>query len=243
VDILRLFRQNPSAYFHLVLNVYTHKFDPSKKAASRMWYFYGPEDVTRLSVPNQDELIKAWSRGRIVMAFNNREWFGFGLRQSGESPIAEAEPDPQIKPLYYGSEKATLGALIYTAFEVQRLMGERYMDFDTNSLVRDAVYQSRLQRGTYSNNANWNAVTELPTHVMAKAFDLPVKGMDALLLSCLTMVLSDLERKGMITYIHEGVGQLTLHVVPVPEEKTVRFFEAVYDAALEFAQAQWASNH
>ncbi|MDP4001306.1 MAG: transglycosylase SLT domain-containing protein [bacterium] len=232
VDVLRFSRENPAAFFRLVLDTYTNKTDRNKKASSRMWYLYGPRDITAMTIADQAELQEAWNN-RIVMAFNNPEWFGFGLRLAGESPIAEAEHDSAIKPLYYGSEKATIGALIYVATETRSLMGEqRFQAFETNSLVRDAAYQTRLIR------SNGNAVTELPTHVMAKAFDIPIKTMNQLYLDCLLMILRDLERKGLITFVREGVGQLTLHVLPIPDETVVEFFEGVYDAALGFARAQ-----
>lgn len=220
-DLLKIYRQQQGSYA-AILEQFRPKFDDKEESPNRMWSYYGQADVKRFSILNLDQLKTEWKHGRIVPMPNQPDRFGVRIRTSGESPIAEK--DPANRQWYLGSEPATLGCLLYLAYELRQFESMAFRPLETNSLVRDVMYQAKLSRG------NSVARTELPTHVMAKGFDLPRKVMSAGQLADLTFLLKDLESLGLISWIQEGAaGQMAFHIVPDPAYTT--FFADIYKDA------------
>jgi hypothetical protein len=226
-ELLKVYQKNPTDYAK-IWEQYRPKFPGRDESPNRMWSYWGEADVKRLSIQNLDLLKAEWKSGRIVPMPNQPERF----RTTGESPIGEAVLNPRDKKWYnpanqkwyMGSEPATLGCLLYVAYELRKIQGSAFRSLETNSLARDLEYQKRIAKG------NSVAITALPTHVMAKGFDLPRKLMPASQQGDLVFLLKDLESLGLLSWIQEGAaGQMAYHVVPDPSYET--FFADIYKDA------------
>ncbi|MEO8065897.1 MAG: hypothetical protein ABI643_03550 [Candidatus Doudnabacteria bacterium] len=125
------------------------------------------------------------------------------------------------------SEPTTLGCLLYLAYVLRQFEVPAFRPLESNSLVRDMVYQAKLGSG------NRVVRTELPTHVMAKGSDLPLKLMSPGQEADLVFLLKDLESLGLLSWIRKGSGgQSALHIVPEPAYTT--FFADFYKDAEAF---------
>jgi hypothetical protein len=214
--------------YEAVWQSFRAKFVGKGEAPNRMWSFFGKDDVRKLALPDFQALDKAWKSGRVVPMPDDPGLFGVTIRRTGDSPIAQYDRTRQDK--YIGAEKATLGCLLYVAYVLRRFEGADFLPVETNSLVRHLKGQGAIGKG------NANALTELPTHTMGKAFDLPRKNLTPMQIRDLEFLLGDFDSLGLISFVHEGSeksgGQLVNHVVPDPEFKA--FFEGVYDDAVAF---------
>src|SRR3989344_763303 len=237
-QLLAIYRHSKKDYEEIV-RANQPKFDGQNELTKRMWSFYGPSDVAKYGVPDLAALIQAWGNGRngrVVAMPNLPDVFGIRIRTSGMSPIGELTVNPKSRLYnpanqhwYIGSEPATLGCLLYVGFELRRLEGASFGVVETNSLGRDLVYQRVL------GGSKPLAGTQLPTHGMQKAFDLPRKNMAASQQSELVFLLDDLESLGLLSWIPEGAaGQFAYHVVPDPWEWNRKFFENIYKDAKAF---------
>ena len=215
-DLLKRYRESSLQYAELY-DRYRSRFKPDGFATSRMWYFYTPVQVVDLEFQDLLSVQKAREVGRLVPLPEPWESFGFRPRLHGESPIAEK--DPQHRDVYIQAEPATVGCLLYIMNELRLLQGKRFAPYEVNSLVRTQAYQEALK------SSNSNAKTDLPTHTMGKAFDLPMKGISKQRRSDLMFILADMDSEGMLSYIPEG-KQDTIHVVFHPLWET--FFARVY---------------
>ncbi|MBI2356010.1 MAG: hypothetical protein HYV13_02295 [Candidatus Doudnabacteria bacterium] len=198
-------------------------------ASSPMWSFFTEEERQQYMIMTVEALAKAYDPprpgegARLVPLPQDPAFFGFRPRLEGSSPIGAKALKPQDRPYYIGSEASTLGALVYISYELRRLTGAGFRILETNSLVRDNDYQLRLRTD------NVNARTSLPTHVMAKAFDLPYNWMSPQLRENLEFLLQDLAYDGKLTFSPESGSQHTDHVVPHPDAE--EFFDKVYAGA------------
>lgn len=225
LDLLKLYRQNPAKY-EAEWKKYQPKFPNHEVTPNRMWSYYGPDDVARLGIADLPALQAAWKNGRIKTLPNASAKLGVNIRTTSKSPIAER--DLKNRQWYMGSEPATLGCLLYIAYELRQLQGNAFVPLETNSLVRHLKYQDAL------GGRNTNARTQLPTHALGKAFDLPRTNLNRQQERDLTFILEDLESLGLLGWILEG-AQRTIHVVPNPEYQG--FFAGVYYDAVKFVDS------
>lgn len=190
-------------------------------ARGLMWSFFTPDEQKRLMIEDLEALLEAREMGRLVPLPRNEQFFGVRPRLIGRSPIGQADLKNQEQ--YVASEASTIGALLYVTSELRQMDPTHCRIIETNSLVRTLDTQGGLRRG-----GNRNAATELPTHVMAKAFDIPYLTLGRDCEENLEFLLDDLEDYGMIAYRKER-NQRTFHVVPHPEFE--QFFDKVYAEA------------
>lgn len=221
-DLLNIYYQNPMEY-RARWERHLNQFRGDKPTPNRMWTFYTPDQVQQMKFENLESLRNAMGT-RLVELPQPWETFGYYVRLHGPSAIAEADPTNQRA--YLAADPATIGCLIYVLNEVKlmRLRAKKkYYPYEVNSLVRTWLTQSGIGQ------TNSNAVTDLPTHTLGKAFDLPRKNMRDGMETDMVFILTDMENWGMLAMIYEGT-QKTIHVVPHPEFE--QFFTKVYRDAV-----------
>ncbi len=197
----------PNRYVAL-FKKYRSPFKEDGFSPSRMWYFYTPEQYESYKFMKLSDIVEGKNSGRLFDLPQPYAKYGIIPRLTGESPIAEVDLPNQAE--YIRAEAPTVGCYMYVANELHLLQGEKFKPYETNSLVRNAVSQEDL------GDRNPNARTSLQTHVIGKAFDIPVKGMSKERLRDLRYILWEMDSWGMISYVMEA-KQKTIHVVPHPE--------------------------
>ena len=185
----------------------------SRRASSQVRAAYRAELDSALR--DRPELIASLEAGTLARLPDNPARFNLDLRLAGAHPIAER--DLVYQPLYVAARPATVGALLAVASRVGSA------PLEVTSLVRHDKYQQTLRR----TNANTN--TEVPTHTLGLAFDISVLHMPVDAARELRDVLRAMSDAGDLFVIAE-TRQLVFHVVPAPDR--LRFFEAIYDAAM-----------
>lgn len=221
--LLGVYRESPAEFARLVQG-YENKFG-NRTLPNLMWSFYTPEQVQQLRFADLEAINLAKRHGRLVNLPTPWAKYGFYVRVTGPSRIAEKDPLHQAD--YIAAEPATIGCLLYVINELKLLEQARYQPLELNSAVRNDQTQGKLH------GSNSNSRTALPTHTMGKAFDLPLKNLKKWQKDDLLFILYDLEISGMLAYVKEG-SQDTIHVVANPEFE--QFFTNYYK---ETIKATW----
>ncbi|MBX4187988.1 MAG: lytic transglycosylase domain-containing protein [Candidatus Doudnabacteria bacterium] len=191
------------------------QFKPDGVAPNRQWYFYTPEQLQHLQFA---DLLAIQNTKRLVRLPEPWNEFGIIPRLTGISSIGEKDKLNQLD--YIQAEPAIIGAMLYATEEVKLLQGDKFMAYETNSLVRSTKYQDMLSE------TNKNADTVLPIHTTGKAGDFPMKGISPARRRDMLFILFEMDSYGMISYVPEG-KQDTIHVVVHPQWE--EFFQRYYD--------------
>jgi hypothetical protein len=160
-----------------------------------------------------DEDIRADNGKLLARAIERPELFGYTLRVPGAAAGSREELG--------AASPATLGALIYIAFETRRLFEaiganqEKFRPLPVTELVApedDAQLQDRRDEAAHSSG---------------QVFDIDYSGLPPMELECLRFILDDLGDDGYLGFVE--VGRESLHIGPSPSSRD--FFTAVYNEA------------
>lgn len=217
-ELLINFRKDPRSY-RTRFDLYRNRFRDGV-APNRMWTFYTPEQFRAMQFEDLEALQKA-RPPRLAPVPTPYSVHGLDPRTDGKDPIGSRNLPNQR--YYIAADEAAIGLMIYIANELRLLQGQNFRPIEVTSLVRDVKYQDKLD------DTNPAARTKLPTHTIAKAFDLSLKDKSAAYRRDLKFVLTDLESVGMLGFVPYR-SQPSIHVIVHPLWSD--FFTTVYRRAI-----------
>jgi hypothetical protein len=214
-ELLALYRSDPVAFTALA-DANKSEFNTVGRAPHRLSVWLKREDMIFRS--NDD--IRADNGRLLARAFDRPDFFGYALNFQGiaaehREQLAEASP-------------ATLGALIYIAFETRRLFDavgagqEKFRPLPIAALVEPEDYTSKQDR------------RDEAAHSSGQVFDLDYSGLPPVELECLRFILDDLGDEGYLGFVEEGRDNL--HIGSSPSSRD--FFTAVFEEASHSAVTQ-----
>jgi len=207
-QLLALYRSDPAAFAALA-DANKSEFNSVGRAPHRLAVWLKREDL----IFHSDEDIRADHGKLLARAIDRPEFFGYTVRFPG--PAADNREE------LAAASPATLGALIYIAFETRRLFEtmdtnqEKFRPLPVTALVAPedlAQLQDRRDEAAHSSG---------------QVFDIDYSGLPPMELECLRFILDDLGDDGYLGFVE--VGRESLHIGPSPSARD--FFAAVYDEA------------
>jgi len=207
-QLLALYRSDPAAFAALA-GANKSEFNSVGRAPHRLSVWLKREDL----IFHSDEDIRADNGKLLARAIDRPEFFGYALHFP-----AAAAGDPGE---FAAASPATLGALMYIAFETRRLFEametnqEKFRPLPVTALVAPedlAQLQDRRDEAAHSSG---------------QVFDIDYSGLPPVELECLRFVLDDLGDDGYLGFVE--VGRESLHIGPSPSSRD--FFTAVYGEA------------
>jgi hypothetical protein len=208
-ELLDLYRRDPSAFLALQQE-YRNQFSSTARAPHRLSAWLKRDDL----IYHTGDDIRADLGNRLVKAPNQPEYLGYSLRLSApDAPTAEALSE---------AAPATLGALIYVAFETRRLCQElnpgepAFRPLPVTALVEPEDY------------ARQSSQHEALSHTSGQVFDIDYSALPPGEVECLRFVLDDLGWDGYLGFVEDGAD--TLHIGCSPTARD--FFTAVFQEAL-----------
>jgi len=213
-QLLALYRTDPAAFAALA-EANKSEFNPVGRAPHRLSVWLKRDDL----IYHSDDDIRAEFGKRLAKPLDHPEFFGYALRFPG----ADAADREQLA----AAAPATLGALIYIAFETRRLFAAVNADQDAFRPlpVTALVAPEDLDR--------LQSRRDEAAHSSGQVFDIDYSGMPPLELECLRFILDDLGDDGYLGFVE--VGRESLHIGPSPSAR--EFFAAVFDEAVNAAGA------
>jgi hypothetical protein len=209
-QLLALYRRDPDALASLARE-YKSQFVTAGRAPHRLAVWLKRDD---LLFHNWDD-IHADIGKHLVKALDRPHYFGYLLHlDSG---------DPANLPYYSEASPATIGTLIYVAFETRRLHdemrhnGEKFHPLEVTALV-EPEDRARQSKGG-----------EALAHSSGQVFDIDYSAMPPGELECLRFVLNDLGWDGYVGFVEEG--RQNLHIGCAPSARS--FFTTVFHEATE----------
>ena len=208
VQLLALYRSDPDAFAALA-GANRSDFNTVGRAPHRLSVWLKREDL----IYHSGEDIRAEFGKRLAKPFDRPAFFGYALRFPGSS-------DDEREQLA-AAAPATLGALVYIAYETRRLFEavetnqEAFRPLPVTALVAPedlAQLQNRRDEAAHSSG---------------QVFDIDYSGLPPLELECLRFILDDLGDDGYLGFVE--VGRDTLHVGCSPSSRD--FFASVFDEA------------
>jgi len=207
-QLLALYRSDPPA-FGALADANKSEFNTVGRAPHRLSVWLKREDLIFQSA----EDIRADNGKLLSRAIERPGFFGYTLRFPGaviddRQELAAASP-------------ATLGALIYIAFETRRLFEavagnqEKFRPLPVTALVQPGD-DSQLQ----------NRRDEV-AHSSGQVFDIDYAGLPPTELECLRFILDDMGDDGYLGFVE--VGRESLHIGCSPSSRD--FFTTVFDEA------------
>ena len=180
MQLLALYKEDREAFMTLV-EQYKYEPDPTQRAHDRLACWLRPKDL----VYQSGEDLKRDQGKTLVKAFDDPDFFGFGLRKSDD--------------VYLQAAPSAVGTLSYIAFETRRLYeamklkGERFVPLEVTSLVRP------LSGGPETNEAQ--------AHSSGQVFDINVAGLPPGEQEALQFVLDDMGWEGYLGFVEESPEQ------------------------------------
>ena len=207
-QLLALYRSDPAAFAALA-GANKSEFNSVGRAPHRLSVWLKREDL----IFRSDEDIRADNGKLLARAIERPEFFGYALH----FPAAAVGDPGELA----AASPATLGALMYIAFETRRLFEtmemnqEKFRPLPVTALVAPedlAQLQDRRDEAAHSSG---------------QVFDIDYSGLPPMELECLRFVLDDLGDDGYLGFVE--VGRESLHIGPSPSSRD--FFTAVYSEA------------
>ena len=214
-QLLALYRSDPGGFAELA-QANKSDFNTVGRAPHRLSVWLRRDDL----IYHSDEDIRADFGKRLAKPVIRPDFFGYALRLAG-SPSDDREQIAAASP-------ATLGALIYIAYETRRLLEaagagqEAFRPFPVTALVSPedlAQLENRRDEAAHSSG---------------QVFDIDYSGLPPLELECLRFILDDLGDDGYLGFVQ--VGRDTLHIGCSPGSRD--FFAAVFDEAANVPATQ-----
>jgi hypothetical protein len=212
VQLLALYRSDPAAFTALA-EANKSEFNTVGRAPHRLSVWLKRDDL----IFRSEEDIRADNGRLLARAVERPELFGYTLRFPGAASDRRDE--------LAAASPATLGALIYIAFETQRLFDavasnqEKFRPLPVTALVAPEDLTQLQDR------------RDEAAHSSGQVFDVDYSGLPPMELECLRFILDDLGDDGYLGFVE--VGRESLHIGCSPTSR--EFFTAVYDEAAKSA--------
>jgi len=211
-QLLALYRSDPAAFTALA-DANKSDFNTVGRAPHRLSVWLKREDL----IYHSSDDIRADFGKRLAKPFDRPEFFGYALRFPG----AAADSGDQLA----AASPATLGALLYIAFETRRLFEavdasqQAFRPLPVTALVAPEDLDQLQNR------------RDEAAHSSGQVFDIDYSGLPPLELECLRFILDDLGDDGYLGFVE--VGRDTLHIGCSPSSRD--FFATVYEEAANAA--------
>ena len=212
-QLLALYRSDPAAFAALA-DANKSEFNTVGRAPHRLSVWLKRDDL----IFHSAEDIRADNGKLLARAIERPQFFGYTLRFPG----AAAENREELA----AASPATLGALIYVAFETRRLFEaiatnqEKFRPLPVTALV------------TPEDLAQLQDRRDEVAHSSGQVFDIDYSGLPPVELECLRFILDDLGDDGYLGFVEEGRDNLHIGCSPSSRE----FFAAIFEEAASAAK-------
>lgn len=223
MQLLAMYKEDREAFTALV-DQYKFEPDPTQRAHDRLACWLKPKDLVYVS---NDDLKREQGKA-LVKAFDDPDYFGFGLRKSGRGAIGG--PDFSNQDVYLQASPSAIGTLSYIAFEARRMheamkpKGEKFVPLQVTSLVRARPAPARFTPGTME---SYEAIAHSSGHV----FDIDFASLPAGEQEALQFVLEDMGWEGYLGFVEESPKSGLMHIGCSPSSR--EFFSQVFQEAAD----------
>ena len=223
MQLLAMYKEDRENFTALV-NQYKFEPDPTQRAHDRLACWLKPKDLVYQS---NDDLKREQGKA-LVKAFDDPQYFGFGLRKSGRGAIGG--PDLNNQDVYLQASPSAIGTLSYIAFETRRLheamkpKGEKFVPLEVTSLVRPMNAPAKFTPGTME---SYEAIAHASGHV----FDIDFASLPQGEQEALQFVLEDMGWEGYLGFVEESPNSGLMHIGCSPSSR--EFFGQVFQEAVE----------
>ena len=223
MQLLAMYKEDRENFTALV-NQYKFDPDPTQRAHDRLACWLKPKDLVYQS---NDDLKREQGKA-LVKAFDDPQYFGFGLRKSGRGAIGG--PDLNNQDVYLQASPSAIGTLSYIAFETRRLheamkpKGEKFVPLEVTSLVRPMNTPAKFTPGT---TESYEAIAHASGHV----FDIDFASLPQGEQEALQFVLEDMGWEGYLGFVEESPNSGLMHIGCSPSSREL--FGQIFQEAVE----------